>query len=61
MSQLSPERRKIVLLCAAVACFSGVPVLLRGHPVALGLWIAVMMATTVYAVVQMAKLKRDGK
>ena len=61
MSELSPERRRVVVLCAAVACFSGVPVLLKGHPVLLGVWIALMVATLVYAMVQMAKMKRDGK
>jgi len=36
-------------------------VLLKGHPVLLGVWIALMVATLVYAMVQMAKMKRDGK
>jgi hypothetical protein len=61
MSELSPERRRVVVLCACVACFAGVPVLLKGRPVLLGVWIALMVATLIYAVVQMAKLKRDGK
>ena len=61
MSELSPERRRVVVLCACVAAFSGVPILLKGHPVLLGGWIALMAGTTVYAVVQLAKLKRDGK
>ena len=61
MSQLSPQRRRVVVLCACVACFAGVPVLLKGHPVLLGGWIALMVATLVYAMVQLAKLKREGK
>ena len=61
MSELSPERRRVVVLCAAVACCAGVPVLLKGHPVMLGVWIALMVATLVYAMVQMAKMKRDGR
>ena len=61
MSELSPERRRVVVLCALVACFAGVPILLKGHPVLLGGWIALMAATLIYAMVQMAKLKRDGK
>jgi hypothetical protein len=60
-NELSPERRRVVVLCAAVACFSGVPVLLRGHPALLGGWIGLMAATLIYAMVQLAKLKRDGK
>jgi hypothetical protein len=61
MSELSPERRRVVVLCAAVACFAGVPVLLRGRPILLAVWIALMVATLIYAMVQMAKMKRDGK
>ncbi len=61
MSNLSPERRRVVVLCAAVSCMSGVPVLLKGHAALLGLWIALMAATLVYAVVLFAKLKREGK
>lgn len=61
MSELSPERRRVVILCACVACFSGVPILLKGHPILLGIWIALMMATMIYAMTQLAKLKRDGK
>jgi len=38
----------------------GVPVLLKGHPVLLGVWIAGMLVVLVYAMVQLAKLKRDG-
>ena len=61
MSELSPERRRVVVLCACVACFAGGPVLLKGHPILLGVWIALMLATLIYAMVQLAKLKRDGK
>ena len=61
MSELSPERRRVVVLCAAVAACSGVPILLKGHPVLLGGWIALMVVTLVYAMVQLAKLKREGK
>ena len=60
MSELSPERRRVVVLCAGVACMVGVPVLLKGHPVLLGVWIAGMLVVLVYAMVQLAKLKRDG-
>jgi hypothetical protein len=60
MSELSPERKRVVVLYAAVACMSGGPVLLRGHQVWLAVWIAVMAVALVTAFVQLAKLKRRG-
>jgi hypothetical protein len=60
MSEMSPERKRVVVLCAAVACMSGGPVLLRGHQVWLAVWIAVMAVTLVSTLVQMAQLKRRG-
>ena len=60
MSELSSERKRVLLLCAAVACMSGGPVLLRVHPVWLAVWIAVMAVVLVTAIVQLAKLKRRG-
>lgn len=59
--RLSPERRRVVVLCAAVACMAGGPVLLKTYPVLLGVWIGLMFVTLVYAMVQFAKLKRDGQ
>jgi asparagine N-glycosylation enzyme membrane subunit Stt3 len=61
MSELSPERKRVVVLCASVAAMSGVSVLLKGHPVLLGVWIAFMVVTLVYAMVQLAKLKGQGR
>jgi hypothetical protein len=60
MSELSPQRKRVVVLCASVACMSGVSVLLKGHPVLLGVWIGLMVVTLVYAMVEFAKLKRNG-
>jgi hypothetical protein len=40
---------------------SGVSVLLKGHPALLGVWIGLMVVTLVYAMVEFAKLKRDGQ
>jgi len=60
MSQLSPERKRVVVLCSSVAAMSGVSVLLKGHPVILGVWIGFMVVTLVYAMVQLAKLKKQG-
>jgi hypothetical protein len=61
MSQLSPERRRVVALCAAIAACSGLPILLKKHPVLLGCWIVLMIAVLIYAMTQLAKLKREGK
>jgi hypothetical protein len=61
MSNLSPERRRVVVLCAAVGALSGGLVLLRGHRVLLGIWIGLMAVTLVVAMVQLARLKRDGR
>jgi hypothetical protein len=61
MSNLSPERRRVVVLCAAVAAMSGGPVLLKGHPMLLGIWVGLMAVTLVVAMVQLARLKRDGR
>ena len=60
MNNLSPERKRVVILCAAVACLSSGPVLLRGHQVWLAVWIAVMAVTLVTALVLLAKLQRRG-
>lgn len=61
MSEQSPQRRRVVVLCASVASMSGVSVLLKGHPVVLGVWIALMVVTLVYAMVEFRKLKGQGK
>ena len=59
--QLSPERRKVVALCAMVACMSGGPVLLKGHHVLQAVWIAVMVLALVTALVRLAKLNRSER
>lgn len=61
MTGISPERRRVVVLCSAVAAMSGTVVLLKQHPVALGIWIVAMTSTLVYAMVLFAKLKRNGR
>jgi hypothetical protein len=50
-----------VVLCATAGAMSGGPVLLKGHPVALGIWVCLMAVTLVVAMVQLARLKRDGR
>jgi hypothetical protein len=61
MSNLSPERRLVVVLCAGAGALSGGLVLLKGHRVLLGIWIGLMAVTLVVAMVQLARLKRDGR
>jgi hypothetical protein len=61
MRELSPQRKRVVVLCASVAAMSGSSVLLKGHPVLLGAWIGLMVVTLVYAMVELAKLKKDGQ
>jgi len=61
MSEIDPQRKKVVVLCAAVACMAAAVVGLKGHPMLLGCVIALQVVTLVYAVVEFAKLKRRGK
>ena len=60
MSDLSPQRKKVVVLFAAVACMGGGTLLMRGHPVLLGVWIGLMVVGLVYGMVEFAKLKGQG-
>ena len=61
LSELSPERRRVVVLCAAVACMGGGPVLLKGHPTLLGVWIGLMVVGLVYVMILIARLKGQGR
>ncbi|MGA1982470.1 MAG: hypothetical protein ABSG84_08350 [Acidobacteriaceae bacterium] len=61
MSELSQQRKKVVVLCAAVACMATAVVALKGHPMLVGGVIALQVVTLVYAIVEFAKLKRQGK
>ena len=61
MRELSPQRKRVVVLCASVASMSGVSVLLKGRPALLGVWIGLMVVTLAYAMVELAKLKRNGQ
>ncbi|HEX4155610.1 MAG TPA: hypothetical protein VHY48_08360 [Acidobacteriaceae bacterium] len=58
---ISPQRRKVVLLCAAVACMGTGPILLKAHPALLAMWIALMVILLAFAGVQFAKLKREDQ
>jgi hypothetical protein len=60
MSDLSPQRKKVVVLFAAVACMGGGALLMKGHPMLLGVWIGLMVVGLVYAISQFRKLKGQG-
>ena len=60
MNNLSPERRRVVVLFACVGCMSGAPILAKGHPVILGVWLAFMAVILVYAMKRLLDLKRQG-
>jgi hypothetical protein len=60
MSDMSPRRRKVVVLCCAVAALSGTgPLLLKGHRAAQMIWIALMVTILIYAIAELVKLKRE--
>ena len=59
MSELSRRRRRVVVLCSGVAAMSGSFVLLKDHPVARIAWIVMVVAILIYAVAELAKLKRE--
>ena len=61
MSQIDPQRKKVVVLCAAVACMAAAAAVLKGHPMLVGGVIALQVVTLVYAMVEFAKLKRQRK
>ena len=52
MSEIDGQRRKVVVLCAAVACMATAAAALRGHPVLVGGLITLQIITLVYAVVE---------
>lgn len=61
MSEIDPQRRKVVALCAAVACMTpGVVALSRGHHILAGAAIVLQVVTLVYAIAELTKLKRQG-
>jgi hypothetical protein len=61
MSQIDPQRKKVVVLCAGVACMATAAVALKSHPMLVGGVIALQVVTLVYGLVEFAKLKRQGK
>ena len=62
MSELSPQRKKVVVLASSVACMSGVaPILMHRHPVLEIVWIGLMAVALVFVFVEFAKLKREER
>jgi hypothetical protein len=60
MRQISERRRRLVVLCSSVAAMSGLgPVLGRHHPKLELVWIGLMAVGLVFAMTQLAALKRE--
>jgi hypothetical protein len=57
MSEMSPQRKKVVVMAASVASMSGGAVLLKEYPHALIAWIVFMLVMLVLTIVEVAKLK----
>jgi len=59
---LEAQRRKVVLLCAAVACMAA-PCVVFAHyfPKFVWAWIALMLIALIYASIEFAKLKRKRR
>jgi hypothetical protein len=59
MRQMSAERRRVVAMASSLAAMSGVgPVLLRGHPAAEWVWLAVYLPLMLWVIVRMVRLGR---
>jgi uncharacterized ion transporter superfamily protein YfcC len=60
MNNLSPQRRRVVVLAASVAGMSAAgSVLLKGHRWLLLAWIAFLVVALVYTISELIKLKRS--
>ena len=60
MSEMSPQRKKVVVLAACVAIWSGVgPVILKSHPRFGLVWVCGVLLAVVYVGVLFVKLKRS--
>ena len=59
--EMSPQRRRVIMLAAAVACLGGfVSPLTHGHPYVSGAVLVLMVLALVYAIRELFKLKRAG-
>ena len=60
MSEVNPQRKKVVVLAASVACISAAgPILLKSHPRLLLGWIGCVIIALVITVVEFVKLKKQ--
>jgi hypothetical protein len=66
MNEMSPQRKKVVVLGASLACFSGPGMLItralhgpRYLPTFVIVWSLLMAALLAYTVVELTKLKRS--
>lgn len=59
MNNLSPQRRKVVILAATVTSMSSFAILLKPHFLLRLLWVALILAGLVVVGVQFAKLRRQ--
>jgi phosphatidylglycerophosphate synthase len=60
MTDLGPQRRKVVVLAACIACMASGPILLKGNHVLQAGWVVVMILLLVFVGIQYAKLKKEG-
>jgi hypothetical protein len=61
INNLSPERRKAVVVASCCACMASGPVLLRGHHVLLGFWLAFEILLIITAIALLAKATKKEK
>ena len=60
MSELTPERRKVVILGGSVAAMSGsIAVFGHNHPWLAVVWLCFLMVAAAYVIVQLIKIKRS--
>ena len=62
MSELSPQRKKVVVLASSISCMSGVvPMLMRTHPKLGFAWLGLMVVALIFAVAEFAKWQRGNR
>ena len=58
--QISPRRKRLVVICAGIAASSGAAgTLLRNHPVLRWVWLAFIIVALVWAMTEFVKLKKE--
>jgi len=62
MKELSPERRKVVILGGSIASMSGTIALLgRNHPWMGAVWLCCLLIAAAYAMTQLIKIRRSER